>query len=171
MHLERLLIDLGLDTRFQKRASNQPEARPDEIAFAEHAVSLVRSGKSLGPLTAHQRAMLLSAWRSATYVYFILSDEADVVKIGKSKRPVSRLSDLRIGSPVRLRLLFSFMANQSTEGQIHKYLSGSRSHGEWFRLDGKVLHLMDVAADHGLKGVMWLIDFEERGIDSPALTG
>ena len=69
------------------------------------------------------------------YVYFIADLEKDVVKIGTSKSPKSRLKQLQTSNSNRLALLGYIEGNVSEERYLHKYFSKYRLSGKWFSLD------------------------------------
>jgi len=60
------------------------------------------------------------------------SETTAVVKIGRSVRPVTRLSGIQTGHPRRLRLLHVEDGAGHLEGSIHKLLDPHRTTGEWF---------------------------------------
>lgn len=81
------------------------------------------------------------------YVYCIRDDEADAVKIGFSKNPISRLRQLQTANSRRLRLLCVFDTTQAFERSLHRSFAGRRLHGEWFRdEDRRVSRLLRMAA-------------------------
>jgi hypothetical protein len=84
--------------------------------------------------------------RSTWFVYAIKAPN-NLIKIGRSKNPSERLDALQIGSPVKLELLAWTEAKWSLEEKLHKLLIASRSHGEWFRPDDKVLQVVELIAD------------------------
>jgi hypothetical protein len=66
-------------------------------------------------------------------VYFIQGQETGAIKIGFTKQDVdSRLAQLQIASPERLRVIYFLDGNFSLENFIHKKFSEFRKHGEWF---------------------------------------
>lgn len=71
--------------------------------------------------------------KGMTWVYFVRADSCDTVKIGQALRPLRRLSDLQIGSPVKLSIETAFLADLEMEKRIHKRFSGCRLRGEWFK--------------------------------------
>ena len=68
-----------------------------------------------------------------TYVYFFQSTVPPyLIKIGESGRPLRRLRDLMIGSPVELIPVYLIKANVLAEAMLHFAFEDQRAHGEWF---------------------------------------
>lgn len=65
-------------------------------------------------------------------VYFIRNDELDCIKIGHSREPYTRLSNLQVGSPSPLRIVGLIAAEAKIEPVIHEYHVFGRRRGEWF---------------------------------------
>lgn len=73
-------------------------------------------------------------------VYFIQSEYNLWVKIGYGE-PEKRISHMRSGSPVALRLVASTHAGgEALEKALHYRFKDSRKHGEWFELTRPLLH-------------------------------
>jgi len=70
--------------------------------------------------------------RAKTGIYFILAPSVNKVKIGVSDKIEQRLSNLQVGSPVKLELLLYFKADPHIENKLHERFCEYRSHGEWF---------------------------------------
>ncbi len=69
----------------------------------------------------------------AGVVYFVRSGGAEPrIKIGFSEYLPRRVSGLRLGSPVPVRLIASIPGSRSTEQYIHRLFVADRTHGEWF---------------------------------------
>jgi hypothetical protein len=65
------------------------------------------------------------------------------VKIGVTVRDVeSRMSDLQTGSPCKIELLRVIPAFDSLETKLHRFLSESHVHGEWFDLNKETLDIL-----------------------------
>jgi hypothetical protein len=75
------------------------------------------------------------------YVYAV--ESGDAVKIGWAKDPVRRLSELRVGSPVLLRLVGVMKADRMREKEIHAACDKWRIRGEWFKNEGAVLSFIE----------------------------
>lgn len=69
--------------------------------------------------------------RSSVKVYFIQCGRA--IKIGSSRNPWARLTQLKTGMPEAPRLLGHFNAPMSREKELHKQFAAHRINGEWFR--------------------------------------
>jgi Meiotically up-regulated gene 113 len=67
------------------------------------------------------------------FIYFIATENAEVVKIGFSVRPAMRLWGLRTASPFQLRLIGFLPGTHRTERMFHRRFAEDRMHGEWFR--------------------------------------
>lgn len=69
---------------------------------------------------------------SESHVYFIESESAGLIKIGRSVDPVSRFNAIRTMSPDKLVLLGSVPETVCSESELHKKFAKHRRHGEWF---------------------------------------
>jgi hypothetical protein len=69
------------------------------------------------------------------FIYAIRSGKSNLIKIGFSVEPQSRLKELQIGSPSKLELLQTWPGTRSDEKRIHLFLKKNRVHGEWFQVD------------------------------------
>lgn len=79
----------------------------------------------------------------AKFVYFVKSGH--FVKIGTSKNFISRLSELQVGNPEKLKILGRIFGDRTTEKKLHKRFAKHHHRGEWFRLEGDLLKAMDCA--------------------------
>lgn len=74
------------------------------------------------------------------YVYFIKAfGQHPMIKIGKSKNPKSRLSELQVGSPVKLTLMGTVRCQSDyhalqVEKLAHHLFRKQNRRGEWFRM-------------------------------------
>lgn len=68
------------------------------------------------------------------FVYFAKEVGKDVVKIGFSKDPASRLKTLQTAHAGELKILHSFPGTISDERRIHEQFRDHRLSGEWFAL-------------------------------------
>ena len=66
------------------------------------------------------------------FVYFLLAEEVNRVKIGFSMNPDSRISSLKTGCPCSVLLLGSVEGTQDDETALHHLLENDRCEGEWF---------------------------------------
>lgn len=65
-------------------------------------------------------------------VYFIQAVSVNLIKIGRSINPERRLVQLRLLSPVDLKIIGAVPGGPAEECLIHSGLDFLRSHGEWF---------------------------------------
>lgn len=72
------------------------------------------------------------------YIYLIKSLEDSYYKIGISKHPNKRLSQLQTGNSAELRLIdvYSTELASQIEGTLHRKYSHLHKNGEWF--DGSI---------------------------------
>ncbi len=70
-------------------------------------------------------------WPTGSVVYFIQAEPGGAIKIGVTRDLRSRLSSLRIGSPLPLRVLAYMSGDAALEGQLHARFAAVREHGEW----------------------------------------
>ena len=87
------------------------------------------------------------------YIYFVLADEVERVKIGYTQGvPRFRVDYMRTGSPVELRLARVIYGDRGLERDLHRYFSTRRVHREWFEasvlseVDRAVIELTGYAA-------------------------
>lgn len=76
------------------------------------------------------------------FVYAIAA--GDLVKIGWSATPQVRLTKIRSDSSKPCTLLGYVAASLEQEAELHSLLAPWREHGEWFRCEGAVRHLIDI---------------------------
>jgi hypothetical protein len=87
------------------------------------------------------------------YVYFIADLEKDVVKIGVSKNPKSRLKQLQTSNSNRLALLGYIYGEKAEEQYLHCLFGKYKLSGEWFILNDEIIdylnsvNLMDCFVD------------------------
>lgn len=81
--------------------------------------------------------------RDPSAIYFVAAQNSGLIKIGVACDPVSRLRDLQVGSPERLRLLAVTPGTAADERALHQRFSAHREHGEWFRPAPEVLALIE----------------------------
>jgi hypothetical protein len=78
-------------------------------------------------------------------VYFAQDRPGDLIKIGYSVWPEHRLVALR--QAFRLPLEFLAVCRHARprylESRLHAHFGAHRAHGEWFRPDHRLLHLID----------------------------
>jgi hypothetical protein len=79
---------------------------------------------------------------TATYItnlYVVYDASADAVKIGVTRTPKPRLSNLQLGTSHPLERILAVPARAGLEQVLHGYLASDRIRGEWFRLTPRVL--------------------------------
>jgi hypothetical protein len=77
---------------------------------------------------------------SRCYIYIIAIDGHDLCKVGISKNPQSRLSQLNTGSPYKMRFVCILETPNASEARklesaFHKVMRKHRTNGEWFSLN------------------------------------
>jgi hypothetical protein len=70
-------------------------------------------------------------------IYFI-GNGLGQVKIGYSRQPLKRLTDLQTASPTELELLAIMPGDTTTEKEYHEKYKSFKLNGEWFRLEGQI---------------------------------
>jgi len=78
--------------------------------------------------------------KSSFYVYFARA--GDMVKIGCSRMPVSRMTQIAEWIPFKIELVATVQGAFDLEADIHAYLADEWSHLEWFRVSEKVERLL-----------------------------
>jgi hypothetical protein len=68
------------------------------------------------------------------WVYFARAGKSELVKIGYSTSPWTRLATLQTGSPHELHLEDAFAATPDDEQRVHRVVAQRRVRGEWFTL-------------------------------------
>lgn len=89
-------------------------------------------------------------WRRAPSVdtrkvYFIVAETSRLVKIGVAADPVARLRQIAAMSPESLRLAKVIDGGRGKEKDLHDEFSAYRMHGEWFRMEGAILAVLEGA--------------------------
>ena len=80
----------------------------------------------------------------AHFVYFILNEDSNAIKIGRAKDLVKRMNALQTSSPAKLRLIKSVQVEGGKEAHeleqsLHKKFSETRLAGEWFKAEANLL--------------------------------
>ena len=81
---------------------------------------------------------------------YIIEHEHGYVKIGVSKNPVGRMSELQTGCPYKLTLLGEIYADEpfKVEKNLHERFKIKQTRGEWYDLNtrerGRLLVLTDL---------------------------
>lgn len=66
------------------------------------------------------------------FVYIIEAEGTTAIKIGRAKKPRTRLATLQTGSPVKLHFLHLLPGGDEMERALHARLAPARAMGEWF---------------------------------------
>jgi len=74
------------------------------------------------------------------FVYFILNEDSNAIKIGKAKDISKRLKSLQTSSPAKLRLIKSIQVESDKKAQeleqlLHRKFQEIRLGGEWFKAE------------------------------------
>jgi predicted GIY-YIG superfamily endonuclease len=80
----------------------------------------------------------------AHFVYFIMNEDSNAIKIGYAKDLAKRIKALQTSSPAALKLIKSVQVEGSTEAQsleqsLHRQFHDIRITGEWFKADATLL--------------------------------
>lgn len=82
-------------------------------------------------------------------LYFFAAAGVNLIKIGyvhKSRRALDRLNALQPGCPYRLQLLFVLSGvGRLEESRFHKLFAEYNHEREWFRCEGKLKEMMQLA--------------------------
>jgi hypothetical protein len=88
------------------------------------------------------------------YIYFVLADEVDRVKIGYTNGvPEFRVEHMRTGSPVELAIARVIYGHRTLERELHAHFRDRRVNREWFEasvlddIDEAVLEITGYRAD------------------------
>ena len=75
------------------------------------------------------------------YIYMIKCIGQDIVKIGRSINPHSRLQSIKVACPFDVELIFTAQCSnyREVEQYLHKKLSDKHMKGEWFKVSDKDL--------------------------------
>ena len=106
-------------------------------SWAEEDAKIITPGKRTIDL-AKQTA------KPPCYIYFILNDDSQAVKIGIAKNVKRRLASLQTSSPSGLKLLGTIKTKsvndaRKIEKSLHKRFDENRIRGEWFKADVELL--------------------------------
>ena len=74
---------------------------------------------------------------------YVLEAENGLVKIGYSVTPEKRERISQTHSPVRVRMIAFWKADQDEEFDLHRRFEDYREHGEWFRYVGEIAAWVD----------------------------
>ena len=80
----------------------------------------------------------------AHFIYFILNEDSNAIKIGRAKDLAKRMNALQTSSPAKLKLIKSVQVEGGKEAHeleqsLHKKFSEIRLAGEWFKAEANLL--------------------------------
>jgi hypothetical protein len=86
-------------------------------------------------------------------IYAIQVGDDGPVKIGRAKNPASRMYELQIASPFRLKLLAECNWHDQNEEILHHHLRESYIRGEWFEPSEDVLEVVSLMRGNDFEGL------------------
>jgi hypothetical protein len=87
-----------------------------------------------------QAPLIPSSHKEVGYIYFLRSGNR--VKIGYSRRPFARVSEIRTGMHSAVDSYVFVRGTPADEKKLHRRLAAYRTSGEWFALSGNVKRVM-----------------------------
>ncbi|MER7953873.1 GIY-YIG nuclease family protein [Streptomyces sp. NPDC096030] len=87
----------------------------------------------------------MTSEQAPEFVYVIGSPGSRTVKLGRSRNPKRRLSQIQTMSPVPLALLAIHEGDHEAETYLHRAFAARRTHGEWFAFDDDPLEAVSLA--------------------------
>lgn len=90
------------------------------------------------------------------FIYWLRAEGVGHIKIGYSARPAARMEELRVISPVPLRLIGLDLGSPATERHLHRQLQPHRLHGEWFQAVPEVFDTVVVFPEDTANITDWL---------------
>lgn len=84
----------------------------------------------------------------AHFIYFILNEDSNAIKIGRAKDLAKRMNALQTSSPVKLRLIKSVQVEGGKEAHeleqlLHRQFNEIRLAGEWFKAEANLLEYIN----------------------------
>lgn len=84
----------------------------------------------------------------AHFIYFILNEDSNAIKIGRAKDLAKRMNALQTSSPVKLRLIKSVQVEGVKEAHeleqlLHRQFNEIRLAGEWFKAEANLLEYIN----------------------------
>jgi len=73
-----------------------------------------------------------------TWVYFMLEEKTNAVKIGTSHNAKQRLEELQPANPYKLTIIHEERGNRKTETEFHRRFKEYRLLGEWFEYSQEI---------------------------------
>lgn len=104
---------------------------------AEHRERLMR-GMAYVYRAIRPRAASHAVPKPTNVIYAIEAVGSDLVKLGVSTNPASRLRQLQAANGTALRLVASRPGGYTEERALHERFASYRTNGEWFRHTGAV---------------------------------
>lgn len=97
------------------------------------------------------------------YIYFAGDTALTKIKIGHSKNPWARLSNLQTGNPTKLKILATIKTTESGDRWLSDHFGSFKINGEWFSPDEKMISLINNLISKTLKTKghveKWLADY------------
>lgn len=84
-----------------------------------------------------------------SFVYFLEPEGIDLIKIGYSVSPRSRVVSQMQWSPIPVTLLATAPGDAFSEAQLHHRFRADRQHCEWFKVSDELRALVEEAATTG----------------------
>lgn len=84
----------------------------------------------------------------AHFVYFVLNEDSNAIKIGRARDLAKRMKALQTSSPAVLKLIKAIQVEgsgkaQELERSLHQQFSEMRLSGEWFKAEEKLLECIN----------------------------
>ncbi|NJM47628.1 MAG: GIY-YIG nuclease family protein [Alkalinema sp. RU_4_3] len=84
----------------------------------------------------------------AHFIYFILNEDSDAIKIGRAKDLAKRMNALQTSSPAKLKLIKSVQVEgvkeaHELEQSLHRQFHEIRLAGEWFKAEANLLEYIN----------------------------
>jgi T5orf172 domain len=84
----------------------------------------------------------------AHFIYFILNEDSNAIKIGRAKDLAKRMNALQTSSPAKLKLVKSVQVEgvkeaHELEQSLHKQFNEIRLAGEWFKAEANLLEYIN----------------------------
>jgi hypothetical protein len=86
-------------------------------------------------------------------VYFMLAEDISEFKIGTSIDVGRRFEQIQSEIECRLSLISMIAGGYGLEAHLHRSVSEYRTHGEWFKCEGRAQELLNIAAKKGRRGI------------------
>jgi hypothetical protein len=106
--------------------------------WASPNVKIITPGNRIHSLDGDKLA------HQAHFVYFILNQDSNAIKIGRARDLTKRMKALQTSSPAKLKLLKSVQVEGGKEAQeleqsLHRQFNEIRLAGEWFKAEASLL--------------------------------